>query len=298
MPALGRLPRGTPPPPDRQALQAPPEGRVLERRRAGDLIADPHPYLRHPEWHADDPGRPVAFAHRGGTSVAPENSLAAFEHAWALGYRYLETDVHLTSDGALVAFHDPDLRRTCGIDGTIAQLTAAQIAEARVGGTDRIPLMSDLLERFPEAHFNIDAKSDAAVDPLCDLVASLGARDRVCLASFDLRRIRRMSQRFAGRVMTNMSPTEIATLRFVGRLPGRRPRSAQVPPRRSVVDIVAPRFLTSSHRAGIAVHVWTIDDRREMERLLDLGVDGIMTDDTELLREVFVARDLWPDELR
>lgn len=253
-----------------------------------------HPYL---DRSATGLPGPIAFAHRGGTDVAPENTTAAFEHAWSLGYRYLETDVHLTRDGELVAFHDPDLTRTCGIDRRIGDMSSREITAARVRDADGdghvIPFMTELFERFPEARFNIDAKSDAAVEPLAELVRSRGLIDRVCLASFSLRRLRRLRSLLGPRLITNMSPPEIAPLRIVGRLPGSSHRIAQVPIATKGIRIVDERFLRRARRAGVEVHVWTVDDRVQMERLLDLGVDGIMTDEVGVLRDVLLRRGLW-----
>jgi glycerophosphoryl diester phosphodiesterase len=282
VPPIGRLPRGAAPAPDRQAVQAPPEGRVLESGGEKHLT---HPYL--------SAEHPIAIAHRGGTAHAPENTLAAFEHAVGLGYRYLETDVHLTVDGVLVAVHDPDLRRTCGVDAEISAMTAAEVAEARVGGEHPIPLMEELFQRFPDVVFNIDAKSDASVEPLARMVERMGAVDRVCLASFELARIRRFPTLLGPTVMTNMSPAEIASLRVLGRIRGRRLRVAQVPVRQGRVEVVTARFVASAHRQGIPVHVWTVDDPDEMHRLLDLGVDGIMTDRPQVLRDVLLERGIW-----
>jgi len=248
-----------------------------------------HPYLEH--------DGPIAFAHRGGHDVAPENTLAAFGHAASLGYRYLETDAHRTVDGVLVSFHDPDLNRTCGIDANIVEMTAAEVAEARVldprGEGHPIPLMADLFESFPEARFNIDAKSDEAVEPLADLVRRFDALDRVCLASFKLSRLRRLRSLLGPRLLTNISPSEVSALRTVGRLRGNAPRAAQVPPSMKGIDVVNARFVANAHRIGLPVHVWTINERAEIERLLDLGVDGIMTDETELLRDIMIERGTW-----
>jgi glycerophosphoryl diester phosphodiesterase len=255
---------------------------------------DPHTDTveRHPYYESDGP---IAFAHRGGHDAAPENTLAAFDHAVSLGYRYLETDVHRTRDGALVSFHDADLRRTCGLDARIAEMTAAEVANARVDGEHRIPLMEELLERFPTARFNIDAKSDESVEPLAELIRAFGALDRVCLASFNLSRIQRLRSLLGPQLLTNMSSTEVAALRTIGRVPGRFHRAAQVPVRAGPVTVVTRRFVATARSQGIAVHVWTINDRPEMEQLLDLGVDGIMTDETALLREVFIERGHWFD---
>jgi glycerophosphoryl diester phosphodiesterase len=244
-----------------------------------------HPYLEH--------ASPIAFAHRGGHDVAPENTLASFEHAVALGYKYLETDVHLTADGVLVAFHDESLLRTCGIEATIAEMTAAEVSGARVGGDHRIPLMEELLERFPDVRFNIDAKSDESVEPLAEMVRAFAALDRVCLASLKRSRIQRLRSLLGRQLLTNMSSVEVASLRFSGRIPGNLYRAAQVPMTAGPVTVVTERFVSRAQALGIGVHVWTINDRNGMEHLLDLGVDGIMTDETELLRTVLIERGYW-----
>jgi glycerophosphoryl diester phosphodiesterase len=250
-----------------------------------------HPFL---DW----PG-PIPFAHRGGTSSAPENTLPAFEHAVELGYRYLETDVHLSLDGVLMAFHDPDLRRTCGIEGTIAEMTASELADVRVDGRAPIPTMVELFERFPDVHFNIDCKSDAAAGPLAALVRRFDALDRVCLGAFSHARLTKLRTLLGPGLLSCMSPQEVATMRLTGRVTGVAQRAAQVPVRYGAptgpkgITVVTPRFVGNAHRRGVAVHVWTVDDADDMHRLLDLGVDGIMTDRPEVLREVLVERTDW-----
>ncbi len=224
--------------------------------------------------------------------------MASFEKAVALGYRYLETDVHRTADGVLVSFHDDDLNRTCGIDARIGEMTGAEVAAARVNGADgtqyEIPLMSDLFEAFPEARFNIDAKSNESVAPLAALIEEFDALGRVCLASFELRRLRKLRSILGPRLLTNMSPAEVATLRTVGRLPGDAHRAAQVPAKAGPITVVNERFVRSARSGDFPVHVWTINERPEMERLLDLDVDGIMTDETTILRDVLLERSMWP----
>ena len=250
-----------------------------------------HPYL-------DGPG-PIPFAHRGGTSEAPENTMPAFEHAVSLGYRYLETDVHLSADGVLMAFHDPDLTRTCGVAGTIAELTADELADVRVDGRATIPLMSELLERFPDVRFNIDCKSDAAVGPLAALLRRYEAIDRVCLGAFSHTRLAKLRTLLGADLLSCASPKEVAMLRLAGRITGSAQRVAQVPVRYGAptgpkgVTVVTDGFGRNAHRKGVPVHVWTIDDPAEMHRLLDLGVDGIMTDRPEVLRDVLIDRGEW-----
>jgi glycerophosphoryl diester phosphodiesterase len=239
----------------------------------------------------DWPG-PLAFAHRGGASEAPENTLPAFERAVELGYTYLETDVHVTSDGVLVAFHDTDLSRTCGRPGIITELPWSDVSTARVGGREPIPLMEDLLQAFPSARFNIDCKSNAAVGSLVSVIKRTRTGQRVCISAFDDRRLIRLRAALGPRVCTSLGPAQIAALRFLGRTAGGG-GAVQVPVRQGRVTLVDERFVRTAHRRGLQVHVWTIDDVDEMRRLLDVGVDGLMTDRPAVLRDVLVERGEW-----
>jgi len=220
--------------------------------------------------------------------------MRAFEQAVGLGYRYLETDVHVTADGVVVAFHDDDLARTCGRPGRISDLPFADVEAARVDGTETIPTLRDLLDAFPDVRLNIDCKSDAAVGPLADEIAKHGVLDRVCLASFSDARIRSLRRRLGVGLCTAAATRELAVLWATGRNLGDA-KAAQVPVRQRGMTVVTERFIRRAHHAQVAVHVWTIDDPAEMHRLLDLGVDGIMTDRPVALRDVFVERGLWVD---
>jgi glycerophosphoryl diester phosphodiesterase len=235
---------------------------------------------------------PIAFAHRGGAGDFPENTMPAFENAVAMGYRYLETDVHATADGVLVAFHDDDLQRTCGRPGRISELPWSEVAAARVAGVEPIPLLADLLDAFPAAMIDIDCKSDPAVQPLIDTLRRTAAVDRVCIGGFSHRRLTRVRRAFSGGICTSMSPVEVAAW-LAGRIM-RTAACAQVPVRHGRVPIITARNLATAHRKDVPVHVWTIDDPLEMDRLLDLGVDGIMTDRCAVLKDVLTARNQWP----
>jgi glycerophosphoryl diester phosphodiesterase len=247
-----------------------------------------HPYLE-PNHH----GRFIPFAHRGGVGHAPENTLAAFRHAYEVGYRYLETDVHATTDGVLVAFHDEDLDRTCGRPGRIDSMTWSDVATARVAGREPIPLLVDLLEEFPDALLNIDAKSDASVEPLMTVLKRTGALDRVCIGSFSHKRLTRVRVGLGDAVCTSASPLEV-TRWLAGSVPA-EPDCFQVPVRQASINVVTNRSVSRAQKAGRAVHVWTIDDPVEMQRLIDLGVDGIMTDDVLALHRVTKINGLWSD---
>lgn len=242
----------------------------------------------------DHPG-PIPFAHRGGASEHSENTMAAFGYAVRLGYRYVETDVHTTTDGALVAFHDDVLDRVTDRQGKIAALPWSEVRQARVAG-EAIPLLEDVLGAWPDLRVNIDPKHDASVEPLVDVLRRTNAHDRVCVGAFSEPRLERVRRLTDGRVCTGMGTRAVARLRMAslggpgGRFGG---NCAQVPVRQGPVVLVDRRFVAAAHRRGLAVHVWTIDDAAEMARLLDLGVDGIMTDRPAILKEVLTARGQW-----
>jgi glycerophosphoryl diester phosphodiesterase len=282
----------------------------------------------------DHPG-PLAFAHRGGAAHAPENSWRAFGHAVGLGYGYLETDVQATADGVLIAFHDRTLGRVTGQPGRVCRLTLKEIAGARIGGTDPIPVLEDVLAAWPDVRFNIDVKDAPAIAPLAGVLRRTNAWDRVCVVSFSASRLRATRRALDRPVCMAASPLGTAMVRL-GRPPvspvphrygfkrrsvagpmaaaARRPGVPGVPgavagqPARPLAErlagagvrcvqvpapVATPPFIARAHKLGLQVHVWTVNDRPTMEGLLDLGVDGIMTDETVTLREVLIGRGQW-----
>jgi glycerophosphoryl diester phosphodiesterase len=246
--------------------------------------------------------RPHAFAHRGGAAHAPENTWSAFEHAAGLGYAYLETDARATSDGKLVAFHDRTLHRVTGTPGRIGALPYREVAALRVAGHEPIPLIEDLLGAWPDIRFNIDLKDEPGIGLLPGVLRRTAAWDRVCVTSFSGSRLRAARGLFDRPVCMATSPAVIAAIRYsVGaaspqaqtgllarRLSRWQVRCAQVPGR-----VANGSFVRRAHGLGLDVHVWTINDRARMRQLLDLGVDGIMTDDIETLRDVLIERGQW-----
>jgi glycerophosphoryl diester phosphodiesterase len=253
------------------------------------------PYLDHP--------RPIAFAHRGGAAHAPENSWAAFEHAVKLGYAYLETDARATFDGMLMAFHDRTLDRVTDASGPIGARSYREVTALRVAGREPIPLIEDLLGAWPDVRFNIDLKDEPGISLLPGVLRRTGAWDRVCVTSFSGSRLRTARGMLDQPVCMATSPAAIAAVRCTfgtaltrgpqARMLARRlsrsdARCAQVPGR-----VATGSFVRRAHALGLDVHVWTINDRAEMTRFLDLGADGIMTDDIETLRDVLIERDQW-----
>lgn len=218
--------------------------------------------------------------------------MQAFEYAVKLGYRYLETDVQVTRDGVLAAFHDNDLLRTTGRAGKISELSWSEVSTLLVDGKAPIPLLEDLLGSWPRARINIDCKSDAAVDALIAVLRRTNSLTRVCVAAFSDARLRRLRKALGAELCSSLGPLETAFLRF-GLARHFTGLAAQVPVKQGPLTIVTKGFVDRAHRAGLHVHVWTIDETAEMDRLLDLGVDGIMTDRPVVLRQVLEARNAW-----
>lgn len=264
------------------------------------MRAQDYPYLSDPT--------PVALAHRGGAAYAPnvglENTMAAFRAAVEMGYRYLETDVHATRDGRVVAFHDTVLDRVTDVSGPIAALPWSVVREARVGGSAGVPLLAELLEEWPDVRVNIDVKSDGALQPTIREVQRLRAAERVCIGSFSERRLRAARRALGPGVATAAGQVGTALLRFSPALLSRMLHTPapvlQIPAHHRVggrtVTLVTPGLLRRAHDLGKHVHVWfhpwSREDAAEMHRLLDLGADGIVTDHIDVLRDVLAERGL------
>ncbi len=262
------------------------------------MRASDFPYLDQPT--------PVGLAHRGGAGFGPnlglENTLAAFRRAVTMGYRYLETDVHATRDGQVVAFHDTVLDRVSDSRGAISALPYEAVREARIGGAEHIPLLSELFEEFPDTRINIDIKADDALAPTVREVLRHNAAERVCIASFNERRLRAARAALGPRVATAAGQVGTALLRFTPTALSRMLHTPapvlQLPAlhrlRGRTVTLVTPGLLHRAHDLGKHVHVWfhawSREDAEEMHRLLDLGADGIVTDHIDVLRDVLADR--------
>ncbi|WP_372592656.1 glycerophosphodiester phosphodiesterase [Actinotalea sp.] len=248
-----------------------------------------------------DLGAPIALAHRGFSLDGLENSMVAFQAAVDLGYRYVETDVHATSDGVAVAFHDSSLDRVTDRSGSIAKMPWSQVRRARIGGSEPVPTLAEVLHTWPRLKVNIDVKSAAAIGPTIDVIERESAHERVCLTSFsDARRLATL--RGLSRPVATSGGTGVVRRFVLGSLTGARGRARkaisevgglQVPESAGPLRVVSSRTIAAAHAAGVQVHVWTVNDPADMHRLLDLGVDGLVSDRADLLREVLVERDEW-----
>jgi len=257
------------------------------------------PYLQHPG--------PWLVAHRGGSLLAPENTLAAFDRAAALGADAIETDVRLTRDRAVVVFHDDETTRLLGAPGTIEGLSLAELGRLDAGacftpdGTSHpyrgqgltVPTLAEALRRYPGLRFNLDAKTE---DPelaraLAEVITAAGAEDRVCVGSFQdaqAERLGALLPRCARFLPEKAAKCHVlaARTKASGKDCPQGYDLADLPHRLGETRVVDAELVAYFHRLGVPVHVWTVDDESEMRELIALGVDGIVTDRPDVLRRV------------
>jgi glycerophosphoryl diester phosphodiesterase len=245
-----------------------------------------HPALRS--------SRPLVFAHRGGSRIGPENTIAAFDRGLAAGADGLELDVHLSRDAAVVVHHDRLLDRTTRLRGPINQRSAAELAEADV------PSLADVLARYPQTRIIIELKESGPrlAHAVVQEVRRAGATDTVCVGSYSVSALR-ACRACAPEIATSGGRFEVRIALYRSWLnlpPGRTPYQAfQVPEVSGRTRVVSPRFIKLAHRAGLVVQVWTVDAPDDMRRLLDWGVDGIISDRPDIAAQV--VRD-WTVERR
>jgi len=248
--------------------------------------------------------RPFGFAHRGGSLLWPENTLTSFRGALDLGYTHIETDLHLTRDGHLVIFHDARVDRTTNGSGPIRSMTLAEVKRLDAGhrfvaldggfpfrGKDvRVPTLDEALALDPHLFLNLEMKHPMALE-LWDFVEDRGIHDRVLIGCASQKGGDAFRTLAAGRVPTSPGVKGVLDFWLASRAGLDRFRSydfeaLQVPPSHSGLTVVDPPFVAAARRHGIQIHVWTIDQPSEMRRLLALGVDAVMTDRPDLLRDI------------
>ncbi|SPM42512.1 glycerophosphodiester phosphodiesterase [Mycobacterium numidiamassiliense] len=247
------------------------------------------------------PGR-IAMAHRGFTAFRlPMNSMGAFHEAAKLGFRHVETDVRATRDGVAVILHDRSLPPTSGVAGAIDQLSWPEVRTADLGAGESIPTLEELLVALPDMRVNIDIKAASAVEPTVDVIERLNAHDRVLVTSFSDRRRRRALGLLSKRVASSAGTAAFPAL-LAAKTPATRAYAwrilhdsdcLQLPPRLGRLTVITPGLVRTVHASGRQVHAWTVDDPAAMRALLDIGVDGIITDRADLLRDVLIARGEW-----
>ena len=236
------------------------------------------------------------IAHRGGSLENLENSLAAFKHAWALGYRYMETDMQASSDGIVYIFHDDRLERVSNGTGLFCAHSSAEIDALRLNNGEPIPRLADVLEALPHALFNIDMKREDGMKPLATFLNTHPEAHRIVAASFVGKRLKALKQLVKHPVRVTAVQNDIIRIMLIGLgMPLSAPTvlAVQVPLSHFGIPIVTKWFVRHCHKLGIKVHVWTIDDEMVMRKLIDLGVDGVMTDRPSLLKQVCLEKNCW-----
>lgn len=255
----------------------------------------------------DMPG-PFGVAHRGSRILWPENTMVAFEGAIGLGFEWIETDLHLTADGVLVCVHDDTLDRTTNLTGPVSRLRSDELSRVDAGfrhGPGEgfpfretgigIPTLEELLSSFPDVRVIVDLKQDGLVGPLWGLIERMGLHDRLVVGSFSDRRLREFRRASAGSVAMSTGPAR-SVAAMAGALVGRAPRLAdavQFPVRVGPLAPLTARTVAAFHRSRYQAHVWTVNDPEQMRRFYDIGVDAIITDRPDLLRDVLRERGHW-----
>jgi glycerophosphoryl diester phosphodiesterase len=235
--------------------------------------------------------------------------MEAFSGAVSLGYRHVETDLHLTRDGTLVCLHDHTVDRTTDGSGLVSELTFDELggldAGYRHSGTEgpvfrgrgiRVPSLEETVLTFPDVAFVVDLKTENLVGPLIEIIDRLDLHDRLIVGSFSDRRLDEFRAAAGGRVATSTGAGLSRSWVLASRM-GRGVRcdaaALQLPRRSRGVRVVDGRLVAAAHDSGLQVHVWTVNHPGEMAELLDLGVDGIITDRPDLLKEVLIERGAW-----
>jgi glycerophosphoryl diester phosphodiesterase len=244
----------------------------------------------------------IAMAHRGFTSFRwPMNSMGAFCEAAKLGFRYVETDVRATRDGVAVILHDRMFRSDSGASGAIDRWYWRDVRHVHLGAGESMPTLEELLSALPDMRVNIDIKSASAIAPTVDVIERMNAHDRVLITSFSERRRRRALRLLSKRVASSAGIGAFLAL-LAAKTPAGRAYAWQVlrdsdclqlPPRLGGLPIITPGLVRALHESGRQVHAWTVDDPGTMHALFDIGVDGIITDRADVLRDVLVARNEW-----
>lgn len=252
-----------------------------------------------------DTSAPFVIAHRGGVEDAPlyggdepvpENCDVAFARSVGLGVRYLESDIRTSSDGVPILHHDENLVRVAYYEAKVSDLTWKEIAQIRLPADARLMRLDDALITWPSVRWNLDVKDDRSVDATVRTLTRAHALDRTCLASFSRGRLLRLRQLLGPEAATCATWSEMATIL---RIPGStallsrrwsgdvlKPAVVQVPPTAFGVPLLTSGSVKAAHSLGMQVHAWTINAVEQMRRMLDIGVDGIITDNPAIAQDL------------
>ena len=215
------------------------------------------------------------FVHRGDASSYIENTLEAFKSAETLGYKYIETDLRETKDGKIITFHDANIKRITGSNITINRSSLSDIRMRRLPKNETIPTIDEVLEELPDSYFNIDLKVYNMEEKVLKKIKSHHALDRICLGSFNSKTIKKINV-LEPKIITSMGLAQVVKYKFFNIKSNSK--LIQIPISWNGIKVITKRFIEKLHNDNFKVHVWTINKEKEMQRLIDMGVDGIMTD--------------------
>ena len=236
------------------------------------------------------------FVHRGGDEEETENTIDAFKYSSDLGFVFIETDVQATKDGHIVIFHDATLKRMAGVNKSIDELTLKEINEIDLLDGGKIPLLSEALETFPDLRFNIDIKTEDALEETIEIIKKMNFLGKTCLASFSSSRLKKIRNLAGPEACISSGQMDIFKMmcQSVGiGLQATISQCAQIPVKQWGVPVLTKRFIAVAKKQNKFVHVWTIDDKDRMLELIEFGVDGLMTDKPSVLKEAMIERGLF-----
>ena len=230
----------------------------------------------------------AVLAHRGGSIESFENTIESFYYSQSLGCKFIETDVQVSSDGIPYIFHDETLTRLLNKNTVFSDLHSNEIDNLRIFDSHKIPRLDETLQTFPDMYFQIDVKTDAVAMPALEVIYQCKAEDRVCIASFNSSRLSRVNNKYP-ELCLSMGPNEVGKMllssfglynkTIIG-------DCLQVPMYYYGIKVVTKRFVDFVHSKGLKICVWTINDEKTFKKLIDMGVDGIITDKPKLLFEI------------
>ena len=235
----------------------------------------------------------IGLSHRGNSNDFIENSFEAFNSVIQMGYKYIETDLRMTLDGEVIAFHDPDLKRLFNLDLLVKDLTFNEIANLFKEKNCRLLTLEDALKEFPHINFNIDLKVKEAIQHSVKVVANLNSFDRVCFASFHsshTKKILHLNQN----AIVSMSMKDVALFKFF-KIYNKNIKVIQIPLKWKGIKLLTRSFMRKADKNNLLIHIWTVNDEDTINNLIDIGVNGIITDEPELLMEIMKERDLISD---
>ncbi len=237
------------------------------------------------------------IAHRGASLLATENSFESFRKALDLGYRIIETDIHSSKDGTAYIFHDATLERLTGENLKISDLNDIDIDSLKLNKSSIIPRLSNVFEEFPEGLFNLDAKTWESIMPIASVIKKMGCHSRVCIGSFNHKRINAIIGELGVETCHSMGTRDVIKFYLGAQIQRNQSFTSQciqLPIKQFGISLMTEKVLKYARKLGIKIHFWTINDPVTMQKLLELNVDGIMTDDCVLLKKIMKKKNKWP----